>query len=229
MKKTTQRESPPSYAYDTERPENDLKKRDQELRSVYNIATELVSDRPLADVLRNSAGFLRQGLQFPDIAFSSIQIDGADYSDTPIPREIGLTCITSDITVQEKIRGSLRVCYRNGGLFLHEEEELVREAANMVSKAIGRREMQAELRHYVGKIEEPDRKKSKRYADLLDRAPVPLVIARLNGDVIKANAAFYRLLGYPPDGSVRLNFVRDGIYENPEIRAVSYQNLLEAG
>lgn len=229
MKKTTLRERSPKYASDTERPENDLKKRDQELRSVYNIATELASDRPLADIFRNSAGFLRQGLQFPDLAFASVHIDGIDYSDTPAPKEIGPTCITSDIVVQERNRGSLRVCYRNGGLFLREEEEMVKEAASMVSKAIGRREMQAELRQYVGKIEEPERKKTKRYADLLDNAPVPLVIARLNGDVIRANAAFYRLLGYPEDGSVRLNFVRDGIYEDPEIRAVIYQSLLEAG
>jgi PAS domain S-box-containing protein len=121
------------------------------------------------------------------------------------------------------------VCYREGGVFLREEEELVKETARMVAKAIGRREMQAELRQYVGKMEESDHKKSKRYIDLLDRAPIPIAVSRLNGEIVKANAAFYRLLGYPSDGSVRLNFVRSNLYENPEVRAYIYQSLLEAG
>jgi PAS domain S-box-containing protein len=229
VKKTTQREGPTKYSSDTGKPENDLKKRDQELRSVYNIATELASDRDLPKILINSTGFLRQGMRIPDSAFASIHIDGVEYADRPLPEEEALTCISSEIVIEEKTRGSLRVCYRDGGAFLREEEELVREAANMVAKAIGRREMQAELRQYVGKMKEPDHRKSRRYVDLLDRAPVPIVIARLNGEIVKANTAFYRLLGYPADGSVKLNFVRDGLYENPEIRAVIYQNLLETG
>ena len=51
----------------------------------------------------------------------------------------------------------------------------------------------------------------------------------LNGDIVRANSAFYKLLDYPADGSVGLNFVRDRLYENPAIRAVIYQKLLDDG
>ncbi len=210
-------------------PESDLKKRDLELRSLYDIALEVASGRDLPQILKNAMSFLRQGLQLPDEAFASVRIDGVDYSDGPVPEKEELPCISSDIVIQERKRGALRVCCRNGRVFLREEEELIKETARMLSKVVGRREMHAELREYVGRMEEPERKNSKRYVDLLEKAPVPIVIARLNGDIIKANRAFYRLLGYPVDGSVKLNFVRDGLYENPEIRARIYQSLLQDG
>jgi PAS domain S-box-containing protein len=212
-----------------ELPESDLKKRDVELRSLYDIALEIASGRDLPHILKNCTCFLRQGLQLPDAAFASIQIDDAEYSDGPTQSKEGLPSISSDIVVQERKRGALRVGYTRDGVFLREEEELIKEAARMVSKAVARREMNAELKRYVGRMEEPDRRNSKQYVDLLEKAPVPLVIARLNGDIIKANAAFYRLLGYPTDGSVKLNFVSDALYENPEIRAVIYQRLLQDG
>jgi len=46
---------------------------------------------------------------------------------------------------------------------------------------------------------------------------------------MKANRAFYRLLQYPEDGSVHLNFVRDGLYENPAIRPVLFDKLKKDG
>jgi len=58
-------------------------------------------------------------------------------------------------------------------------------------------------------------------------APEPLLITRLKGDNLKANHAFYRLLGYPEDESVRLNFVKDNLYENPSVRSDIYKKLLE--
>ncbi len=57
----------------------------------------------------------------------------------------------------------------------------------------------------------------------------PLLISRLNGDIIEANPAFYKLLDYPVDGSVGLNFVRDNLYEKPEVRPVIHQKLFEDG
>jgi PAS domain S-box-containing protein len=67
------------------------------------------------------------------------------------------------------------------------------------------------------------------YKELFEKAPTPLLISRLNGDVIEANPAFYKLLDYPADGSVGLNFVRDKLYEKPEVRPIIQQKLFEEG
>ena len=67
------------------------------------------------------------------------------------------------------------------------------------------------------------------YRDLFVGAPTPLVLSRPDGDIVEANYAFYRLLGYPEDGSVQLNFVRDGLYQKPEVRPAIFQQLREKG
>ena len=67
------------------------------------------------------------------------------------------------------------------------------------------------------------------FRQLFEKAPTPLLISRLNGDIIEANPAFYKLLDYPVDGSVGLNFVRDNLYEKPEVGPVIHQKLFEDG
>jgi PAS domain S-box-containing protein len=67
------------------------------------------------------------------------------------------------------------------------------------------------------------------YKDLFEKAPTPLVVSRLNGDIIEANGAFYKLLDYPADDFVGRNFIADNLYEKPELRAVICQKLFEDG
>jgi PAS domain S-box-containing protein len=173
---------------------------------------------------------LRLGLQYPDISFASIQLGGTEYSSRPIPKEKVLTHFSSDLVIGPEKRGSINVYYGDGAEFLREEEELIKEVAGLVSKAVERREMQVELKQYAGRLRELDPEKWKRrHEELFEKAPMPLLVAGLSSDIIKANPAFYKLLNYPADGSVELNFVRDRLYETPEIRAVIYQKLLEDG
>jgi len=69
----------------------------------------------------------------------------------------------------------------------------------------------------------------RRYRELFEKAPTPLLISRLNGDILEANPAFYKLLDYPADGSAKLNFMRDRLYQTPEVRTKVCQRLLEDG
>jgi PAS domain S-box-containing protein len=208
--------------------DKDLKKRDQELKCLYNIALEAGWDNDLEQMLQSIAEHLRQGLQYPDICFPSIQFDGMEYLSRPIPKEKVLAHFSSDLVIGREKRGSISVYYGDGAEFLQEEEELIKEVAGLVSKAVER--LQIKLRLYAGKPSEPDPEKWKRrYEDLFEKAPMPLLISRLNGDILKANPAFYKLLNYPGDGSVKLNFVRDRLYEAPEVRPVIYQKLLKDG
>ncbi len=132
--------------------------------------------------------------------------------------------------VNREKRGNVGIYYGEKTEYPKEEEELVREVAGLISKTLERREMRAELRQYAGKPEEPGEESWKRgQDDLFEKAPTPLLVARVDGDIVKANSAFYQLLDYPADGSVGLNFVRDRLYENPAVRAVIYQKLLDDG
>ncbi|MGD0229757.1 MAG: PAS domain-containing protein, partial [Syntrophorhabdales bacterium] len=215
---------------DPEKLQKDLKKREQELKCLYRIALETGSENDLQGMLVNTGEHLRQGLQYPDISFPSIELDGVRYANREMPREKVLAQFSSDLVIGGQKRGSVGVWYGDGAEFLREEEELIKEVAGLISKAVEHREMHAELKHYAGKLEEYDPEKwRRRHEEMFQKAPTPLLIARLNGDIMMANPAFYKLLNYPADGSVELNFVRDRLYETPQVRAVIYQKLLEDG
>jgi PAS domain S-box-containing protein len=217
---------------DPETLQKNLKKREQELECLYRVTAETHSDHDLRTMLLNIAEYLRQGLQFPDNSFPAVELDGVRYSvERDVPRDEVLTQFGSDIVTCNRKRGTVSVWCGNGAAFLREEEELIREVAGLVSKAVERREMEAELKQYAGKLEELDTKVwRRRHEEMFMRAPTPLLITGLNADVMRANPAFYRLLDYPTDGSVELNLVRDRLYENAEeVRAIIYQKLLEDG
>ena len=211
-----------------EKGEKDLKKREQELTCLYNIALEVGAESDLESMLKNTAEHLRRGLKSSDLCFTSIRLDGKEYGSRPIPREKAVVHYGSDLAVGGQKRGSVNAYPQDGAEVLREEEELLKEVAGLLSKAVERRESEAELRLSADRFEDPE-KSRRRDDDLFEKTPTPLLIARLNGDILKANPAFYRLLGYPVDGSVHLNFVRDRLYETPEVRAVIYQRLLEDG
>ena len=210
--------------------EKDLKKREQELKCLYRISLETGSDNPLEQILRNSAEHLRHGLQYPDTSRASIRLDQTEYSSGPVPVENVTRQSSADILINREKRGSVSIYYKDNAEYLKEEEELVREVASLTSKALERRQMRAELKQYAGKPERPDPERWKRgLDDLFEKAPTPLLISRIDGDIVRANSAFYKLLDYPADGSVGLNFVRDRLYEKPAVRAIIYQKLLDDG
>jgi PAS domain S-box-containing protein len=214
----------------------DLRKRVQELECLYSIGPEIEADGDLGRTLRNSAGHLIKSLQYPDIATASIWLDGVEYSVTPSVSQKVANAFSSDIIVEGKKRGKVEACYLDKAEFLAEEKKLISEVSRMVSKAIERHELHTELQKYVRKLEELVEEKTgelekskKRYKDLFEDAPVPMLFSDYNGDIIKANRAFYGLLDYPEDGSVHLNFVKDKLYENPDVRQVIYKKLREHG
>ncbi|MCX5806638.1 MAG: ATP-binding protein [Proteobacteria bacterium] len=230
--------------------ESDLKKRVQELECLYNIGPEIRSDGDLAQNMTMTAIHLVQGLQFPEIASAAIWLDGAEYSASPGPKEEAAVSLAADILVAGKNRGFVEVHYKEDAQFLKEEKRLVEEVSSKISKYLERRELHAKLQKYVDELQELIEEKQKyvgnltelveektrelqnskkRYEDFFKDAPVPLIISRLNGDIIKANREFYHLLDYPEDGSVHLNYVRDRLYENPAVRTVIFQKLEEDG
>lgn len=178
--------------------EQDLKKRQQELRCLYRISLEADSDKPLEQTLRNSAGHLRQGLLHPDASTASITLDGIEYSSGPHPAGDASPHYNSDLVVNRNKRGMVAVYFMDNAKSLKEEEELVREVGGMISRAVERREMQAELERRAGVPEgSGGGRRPQEDGELFEKAPTPLLVARLNGDIVRANRAFYELPRLP--------------------------------
>ncbi len=234
MKKATQRKECIECA---QKLEHDLKERIKELECLYIISSKIESGKNLGQILENSATNLTKGFQYPERACASILLDQTHYPPGAFPCGDAQTTIHADIVVNGKTRGQVMVGYPRGGDFLEEERKLIKEIGRMISKAIERHELQQELQKFVGNLKDLVKaktreleKSTKRFEDLFENAPDGIVISSMDGDILKANRAFYRMLHYPEDGSVKLNFVKNKLYANiPRIRPIIFKKLKEKG
>ncbi|MBN2344832.1 MAG: PAS domain-containing protein [Candidatus Aminicenantes bacterium] len=217
--------------------EHDLKERIKELECLYIISSQIEAGKGLKQVLEQSASHLVKGFQYPEKARGCIMLDRTRYPGGKNHCADIVSAIRADIVVNGLPRGYAQVAYREKGEFLEEEKKLIGEIGRMISKAVEKHELQLELQKYVGKLKEMVKdktreleKSTKRFEDLFENAPDGIVISELNGDILKANRAFYRMLHYPEDGSVHLNFVKDKLYANiPLIRPFIFKKLKEKG
>ena len=234
MKKTIQRKECIECA---KKLEYDLKERIKELECLYNISSQIESGKNLNQILENSTAYLVKGFQYPEKACAAIIFEQNQYSTKPYPSEKIKTSLQADIEVNGMPRGHVKVGYLSKAEFLEEEKKLIKEISRMISKAIEKHELQLELKKYVGNLKELVKAKTKelekskkRFEDLFENAPDGIVISKLNGDIIKANRAFYRMLHYPEDGSVKLNFVKNKLYANiSRIRPYIFKKMKEKG
>ena len=221
---------------DLKRIKEDLEKRNRELACLYSVAAENRLDDNPEERLKAVTEHIMKGLQLPDTASVSIWLDEIEYTVKPIEKESVLETISFDIVVEGVKRGTVEIYFQEKTGLSEEEMRFIKEIRLKVSNVIERRELAAELEQYVGRLKELVYEKTrelerskKRYEDYFKDAPTPMLISDFNGDIMKANRAFYRLLQYPEDGSVHLNFVRDGLYENPAIRPVLFDKLKKDG
>jgi PAS domain S-box-containing protein len=217
--------------------EHELQERLKELECLYNISSEIEAGRDLKEVFINSTEHLLVAFQFPNATVATIEFDGAQHNCAPFDESLIVNDISSELIVNGKNRGIVIVGYTSDVPFLELERKLVHEIALMLSNAIEQHEMQHEINNYINNLEDlvsiktAELKKSKkRYEDLFDYAPDGIVISRKNGDILKANQTFYRMLKYPADGSVPLNFVTNNLYEDmARIRPMVFEHLESEG
>jgi len=221
---------------DLKRIKENLEKRNRELACLYSVAAENRLDDNPEERLKAVTEHIMKGLQLPETASVSIWLDEIEYTVKPIEKESVLETISFDIVVEGVKRGTVEIYFQEKTGLSEEEMRFIKEISLKVSNVIERRELAAELEQYVGRLKELVHEKTrelerskKRYEDYFKDAPTPMLISDFNGDIMKANRAFYRLLQYPEDGSVHLNFVRDGLYENPAIRPVLFDKLKKDG
>jgi signal transduction histidine kinase/PAS domain-containing protein len=213
-----------------------LNRRTRELECLYNISREIRLDGNRDKRLRSVTAHLINGLQLPGNASASIWIDGIEYTIRPISKEGLSETFVFDIIIAGKKRGAIEIYFQEKVSFSEEEKRLVNEISLTISNIFERRELAGELKQYAGKLEELVSEKTqelekskKRYEDFFQDAPTPMLISSFNGDIMRANREFYRLLNYPEDGSVHLNFVRDRLYENQAVRPIIFERLKQDG
>ncbi len=234
MKQTIQRKECIECAHKLEL---DLKERIKELECLYIVSSRIESGKNLAQILENSAASLAKGFQYPEMACTAIILDGVQYPAETASCVKAQSVLQADIVVNGRNRGIVKIGYGKKCQFLEEEKKLIKEIGHMISKAVEKQELQLELKKYVGNLKDLVKaktreleKSTKRFEDLFENAPDGIVISELNGDILKANRAFYRMLHYPEDGSVKLNFVKDKLYVNiPRIRPFIFKKLKEKG
>jgi PAS domain S-box-containing protein len=196
-----------------------LQERIKELECLYKIGTEIEKQKNISQILLRSTEHIVKGFQFPEITFSVIHFDGKSFSrNAPNPSKIKKTLLTN-IILNGIVRGMIEVDYTQEKEFLREEEDLIKEIARMIAKSIEKHELQEHHKQYLERLEDivlektRDLEKSKeRYENLFEYAPDAIVISQLNGDILKANKMFYKMLQYPEDGSFSLNYVKDHLY-----------------
>lgn len=216
--------------------EKNLEKRLQELDCLYEIGIEIDSDNDLVEILKNITTHLVTCLKVPGSAASSIWFDGVEYSSRPSNPAHIMESFGSDIVIEGQKRGIVEAHYEQKEGFLEEEKRLITEIGRRLSRAIERRELRSKVQYSLRQVEEFMDEKTKefeksknRYKNFFTDAPMPMLISRPNGDITKANRAFYRLFDYPEDGSVQLNMVRDKLYETLEVRSVIFNILQNEG
>ena len=205
--------------------QRDLKERVKELRCLYNISSDIEYGEPFENLMVRISQHSRQGLQFPRIATVRIEVDGKIYSSVVRKTVQAKQEIRCPIEVAEEPRGGIYLGYSKDEAFLQEEQKLLKEVARMITKVIEKKELEDEIRKYVENLEELVDTKTKesviarkRYQQLFENTPDAIVISRLNGDVIKANPAFYNMLRFPEDNAPKLNFITNNLYKDPTDR-----------
>jgi len=215
----------------------DLQERIKELTCLYNVGFEIESRKGVATVLESVTQHLIAGLQYPDIAAAAVHFDRIRYLYRLFSPSQGRNSLKTDIACNGKKRGYVEAVYLQPCEFLEEEKKLVKEIGRMISRYLEKQELQKELKKYVGNLKSLVKAKTKeleksvqRFEDLFENAPDGQVISTPKGDVIKANRAFYRMLQYPEDGSVKLNYVRDHLYQDIQhVRPFIFRELKRKG
>ncbi len=130
---------------------HDMGERVKELQCMYGITEILRSRDTLDEIFRKVINIIPAGWHYPNYTKARIVFDGKRFVDGSIEQTKWKQ--SSDLTVDEKYRGSVEVYYTkefpelDEGPFLKEERNLINGIARTLSDAIELKQVEAELKH----------------------------------------------------------------------------------
>lgn len=120
--------------------EHDLKERVKELECLYGVSKEFEKTESLDEALVSCEKYLEAAFQDPENTIVNIEIGNKKYGPTEIDYRKTRDLIFSEITLNGKKRGEVRVYLKDGIDFLDEEKMLIDEIAGRISKLLEKKE-----------------------------------------------------------------------------------------
>ena len=125
--------------------EHDLRERVKELECLYNISSESDSIQEFDTFFINCVSLFRAGFQYPENTVINIELDNKMYGDADWVSKDVTDSFSSDILVNKKKKGEVRVYIMRGLDMLEEEKKLIDEIANKFGKILEQKEKQENL------------------------------------------------------------------------------------
>ena len=116
--------------------EQELKERVKELQCLYNVSKELEETRSLDESFAKCLEHVCTAFQFPEETIVNFAIGKKSFGEAVIDSTNGSMSLTSDINVNEKKYGEIKILLKNRYGFLEEEQKMIDEIANKFARAI---------------------------------------------------------------------------------------------
>lgn len=168
-----------------------LKERIKEIRCLYQINETFRKERlELEEKLKQIVSLIPGGWQFPSktsarISLDDIEVSTSDFTDSKF-------FIKENIEINKEVRGSVTVWHTDKSAanfqFLKEEYVLLKEIAFNIAQFINNQE------HAKAIVNS-----EKMFRTLLNKSPLPMVIADMDSKVEMLNESFKSVIGYTTD------------------------------
>src|SRR3989339_638668 len=128
--------TPKDKVIEITRIEHDLKERVKELRCLYNVSKELESSQSINEALEKCIKHVQMAFQFPNDVIINFEIGKKIFGDiTWNPKTIN-SIYFSDINVNNKKHGEIKVLLKSNVGFLEEEQSMINEISGKFARAI---------------------------------------------------------------------------------------------
>ena len=132
----------------------DLRERVKELQCLYSISSELEKSEKTSETLPNCIKPLINGFQFPESTKVRISVNGKSYGEWKDNSEKNGEILSEEIFVNKLKMGMIEVCNLEKESFLKEEEELIKEIAAMISKALEKEQLKIERQIHLARLQD---------------------------------------------------------------------------
>jgi signal transduction histidine kinase len=116
--------------------EQELKERVKELQCLYNVSKELEVTRSLNESFEKCLDHVRAGFQYPDEIIVDFEIGKKSFGNKNTSPINNYMFLSSDINVNDKKYGEIKILLKNRYGFLEEEQKMIDEIANKFARAI---------------------------------------------------------------------------------------------
>ena len=128
--------TPKDKVVEITRIEHDLKERVKELRCLYNVSKELEASQSINEAFEKCIKHVQMAFQFPNDVIINFEIGKKIFGDASWNPQTINSIYFSDINVNNKKYGEIKVLLKSNVGFLEEEQSMINEIAGKFARAI---------------------------------------------------------------------------------------------